>query len=287
MLKITEYAQRLIDDLDEVDYLEKIKIQQRNWIGRSEGAEVKFQIEGTDKTLLIYTTRPDTIFGATYMVVAPEHEIISELKDKITNLTEVEEYKNLAAKKSDFERTELSKEKTGIEVKGIKAINPLTNESIPIWISDYVLITYGTGSIMAVPAHDTRDYEFATKFNLPIKQVITNKENTVSIDNEAYTDTDNGVLINSGFINGLEVKDAISKVIKYLEEKNIGKSKVNYKLRDWVFSRQRYWGEPIPMVYCEKCGWVPLPEKDLPLRLPEVKEFLPGEERRISSCKTY
>ncbi len=278
MLKITEYAQRLIDDLDDVNYLEKIKIQQRNWIGRSEGAEVKFRIEGTSKDLLIYTTRPDTMFGATYMVVAPEHSILEELKDKITNLNEVENYKELAAKKSDFERTELSKEKTGVEVKGIKAINPLTNEPIPIWVSDYVLITYGTGAIMAVPAHDTRDFEFATKFNLPIKQVITNKENTVTVDKEAYTDIDNGILINSGFINGMSVTDAIKATIKYLEDKKIGIPKVNYKLRDWVFSRQRYWGEPIPMVYCEKCGWVPINEEDLPLRLPEVEEFLPGED---------
>ncbi len=277
MLKITEYAERLINDLDDVDYLEKIKTQQRNWIGRSEGAEVKFQIEGTDKSLLIYTTRPDTMFGATYMVVAPEHEIIKELKDKITNLNEIENYKTEASKKSDFERTEVAKEKTGVEIKGIKAINPLTNEAIPIWVSDYVLITYGTGAIMAVPAHDTRDYEFAKKFNLPIKQVITNKDNSVNVDNEAYTDTENGVLINSGFINEMNVKDAIKATIKYLEEKNIGKAKVNYKLRDWVFSRQRYWGEPIPMVHCEKCGWVPLDEKDLPLKLPEVEEFLPGE----------
>jgi len=277
MLKITEYAQRLIDDLDDVDFLEKIKAQQINWIGRSEGAEVKFKIEGTDENLLIYTTRPDTMFGATYMVVAPEHNIIEKLKDKITNLNEVNAYKELAAKKSDFERTELAKEKTGVEIKGIKAINPLTNEAIPIWISDYVLITYGTGAIMAVPAHDTRDYEFAKKFNMPIKQVITNKENTTSIENEAYTDTSSGILINSGFLNGMSVKEAVSAVIKYLHENDIGESKVNYKLRDWVFSRQRYWGEPIPMVHCEKCGWVPLDEKDLPLKLPEVKEFLPGE----------
>ncbi len=277
MLKITDYAQRLIDDLDDVNYLEKIKIQQKNWIGRSEGAEVKFKIDGTDKNLLIYTTRPDTIFGATYMVVAPEHSIIDELKDKITNFDEIEAYKTQASKKSDFERTELSKEKTGVEIKGIKAVNPLTNELIPIWISDYVLITYGTGAIMAVPAHDTRDYEFATKFKLPIVQVITNKENNVNIDKEAYTDTEDGILINSGFINGMTVKEAIKAVIKYLDEKKIGTPKVNYKLRDWVFSRQRYWGEPIPMVHCEKCGWVPLDEKDLPLLLPEVDEFLPGE----------
>ncbi len=277
MLKITKYAERLINDLDEINYLEKIKTQQKNWIGKSQGANVEFKIECTDKTLLIYTTRPDTIFGATYMVVSPEHPILEDLKNKITNLDEVENYKMQAAKKSDFERTELSKEKTGIEIKGIKAINPLTNEAIPIWVSDYVLITYGTGAIMAVPAHDTRDYEFAKKFNLPIKQVITNKENNISVKDEAYTDIDDGILINSGFINRMSVKDAISSVIKYLEENKIGSSKVNYKLRDWVFSRQRYWGEPIPMVYCEKCGWVPLDEKDLPLKLPDVKEFLPGE----------
>jgi len=278
MLKITEYAERLISDLDDIDYLEKIKIQQRNWIGRSEGANVNFKIEGTDKNLLIYTTRPDTMFGATYMVVSPEHPILNELRENITNIDEVEEYKLQASKKSDFERTELSKEKTGVEIQGIKAINPLTNETIPIWVSDYVLITYGTGAIMAVPAHDTRDYEFAKKFNLPIKQVITNKENNVSVETEPYIDTDNGILINSSFINGMDVKTAITSVIKYLEEKLIGEKKVNYKLRDWVFSRQRYWGEPIPMVYCEECGWVPLDEKDLPLRLPEVKEFLPGED---------
>ncbi len=278
MLKITEYAQRLLDDLNDVDFLEKIKIQQRNWIGRSEGAEAEFKIEGTDKSIRVYTTRPDTMFGATYMVVSPEHKILEELKDKITNFDEVQEYQTLAAKKSDFERTEISKEKTGVEIKGIKAINPLTGNAIPIWVSDYVLITYGTGAIMSVPAHDTRDFEFATKFGLPIKQVITNKENTVSVDKEPYTDTTDGILINSGFINGMEVKDAIKAVIKYLEDNHIGKAKVNYKLRDWVFSRQRYWGEPIPMVYCEKCGWVPLDEKDLPLKLPEVEEFLPGED---------
>jgi leucyl-tRNA synthetase len=440
MLKITEYAQRLIDDLDDVDYLEKIKAQQKNWIGRSEGAEVNFRVavqndivldengkvkvvNGEENKLLIYTTRPDTIFGATYMVVAPEHNIIKKYADKITNLDEVESYKQKAALKSDFERSELNKEKSGVEIKGIKAINPLTNEAIPIWISDYVLITYGTGAIMAVPAHDDRDFEFATKFNLPIiqvvepvtigvndatprenvkdefrnnvlaivkhwsenkylcldwntanwhsfviggieekesakeaairevkeetgyvsvklanhlrmktfnksyaphknvnrcaefdivyielqddKQIATNNEDTknhkyvwideseiqqfINLQNnldafeqlqkgdKAFTDVKSGRMINSGILNGLEVEDAKKKIIKYIEENKLGTRKVNYKLRDWVFSRQRYWGEPIPMVYCEDCGWVPVKEEDLPLTLPEVEDYEPGE----------
>ena len=277
MLKITDYAERLLNDLDDVNYLEKIKTQQRNWIGRSEGAEVKFQISNSNEYLEIYTTRPDTMFGATYMVVAPEHPIISKLSDRITNMEEIEKYKEDASRKSDFERTEIEKDKTGVEIKGIRAINPADGKEIPIWISDYVLITYGTGAIMAVPAHDDRDFAFATKFGLPIKQVITDKDNTVSVENEAYSDKSDGYLINSDFLNGLSVKEAIDKMIKFLEDKNIGTKKVNYKLRDWVFSRQRYWGEPIPMVYCEKCGWVPLDEKDLPLVLPEVEEFKPGE----------
>ena len=277
MLKITDYAERLLNDLDDVNYLEKIKTQQRNWIGRSEGAEVKFQISNSNEYLEIYTTRPDTMFGATYMVVAPEHPIISKLADRITNMEEIEKYKEDASRKSDFERTEIEKDKTGVEIKGIRAINPADGKEIPIWISDYVLITYGTGAIMAVPAHDDRDFAFATKFGLPIKQVITDKDNTVSVENEAYSDKSDGYLINSDFLNGLSVKEAIDKMIKFLEDKNIGTKKVNYKLRDWVFSRQRYWGEPIPMVYCEKCGWVPLDEKDLPLVLPEVEEFKPGE----------
>lgn len=304
MLKITEYAQRLIDDLDDVNFLDKIKAQQINWIGRSEGAEVNFKISGTDDNLLIYTTRPDTIFGATYMVVAPEHKLIEKYKDRITNLEEVEEYKRKAALKSDFERAELNKEKTGVEIKGIKAVNPLTNEEIPIWISDYVLITYGTGAIMAVPAHDTRDFEFAKKFNLPIKPVIiekpkdydNNKESLELLEkeidakfsycfgddekqnmSEAFTDVNNGIAVNSGFLDGLESKDAINKAIEYIEEHKLGERKVNYKLRDWVFSRQRYWGEPIPMVYCEKCGWVPIPEEELPLKLPDVEDYEPGE----------
>lgn len=278
MLKITEYAQRLIDDLDDVDYLDKIKAQQRNWIGRSEGAEVEFKISGTDKTLTVYTTRPDTLFGATYMVVAPEHHIIEELKDQITNMDDINDYKYKASLKSDFERAELNKEKTGCEIKGIKAINPLTGKEIPIWISDYVLITYGTGAIMAVPAHDTRDHDFAKKFNLPIIQVIkSNSGEEVDIEKEAFTDVATGVLINSGFLNDLSVTDAKKNVIEYLEENKIGEKKVNYKLRDWVFSRQRYWGEPIPMVHCDKCGWVPIDEKDLPLRLPDIEDYEPGE----------
>ena len=275
MLKITDYAQRLIDDLDDVDFLDKIKIQQKNWIGRSEGAEVKFKIANMDKTLTVYTTRPDTLFGATYMVISPEHPILKELEDKIENLNDVQEYQKQASLKSAFERSELNKEKTGIEIKGITAINPLTNKEIPIWISDYVLITYGTGAIMAVPAHDTRDYEFAKKFNLPIVQVVDGEN--VDLSKEAFTDVSTGKLINSDFLNNLEVSEAKKVVIDYLEKNNIGTKKVNYKLRDWVFSRQRYWGEPIPMVYCEDCGWVPLDEKDLPLRLPEVEEFTPGE----------
>ncbi len=278
MLKITEYAQRLIDDLDDVDFLDKIKTQQRNWIGRSEGAEVKFKIADSDEELTVYTTRPDTLFGATYMVIAPEHHLIQKLSDKISNLDEIEDYKKKAALKSDFERSEINKDKTGVEIKGIKAINPLTNKEIPIWISDYVLSSYGTGAIMAVPAHDTRDFEFATKFNLPIVQVVkSNDDVKVDLTKEAFTDVATGVLINSGFLDGLSVTDAKKKVIEYLEENKIGSKKVNYKLRDWVFSRQRYWGEPIPMVYCECCGWQPIDEKDLPLTLPELDDFKPGE----------
>lgn len=275
MLKITDYAQKLIDDLDDIDFLEKIKVQQKNWIGRSEGAVVNFKIANMDKNLTVYTTRPDTLFGATYMVISPEHPILKELEDKIKNLDEVKEYQKQASLKSAFERSELNKEKTGVEIKGITAINPLTNKEIPIWISDYVLITYGTGAIMAVPAHDTRDYEFAKKFNLPIVQVVDGEN--VDLSKEAFTDVATGKLINSDFLNGLEVAEAKKTVIKYLEDNHIGTKKVNYKLRDWVFSRQRYWGEPIPMVYCEDCGWVPVDEKDLPLKLPEVEEFTPGE----------
>ena len=275
MLKITEYAQRLIDDLDDLDFLDKIKTQQKNWIGRSEGAEVIFKVANSEETLKVYTTRPDTLFGATYMVVAPEHDIIKKLEERITNIDEVKEYQHKASLKSDFERSEINKDKTGVELKGIKAINPLTNKEIPIWISDYVLSSYGTGAIMAVPAHDQRDFEFAKKFGMPIIQVVDGEN--VDLEKEAFTDVETGKLINSDFLNGLEVKDAKSKIIEYLEQNKIGERKVNYKLRDWVFSRQRYWGEPIPMVYCEHCGWQPIDEKDLPLVLPEVEDFEPGE----------
>ncbi|MCX7885585.1 MAG: leucine--tRNA ligase, partial [Caloramator sp.] len=273
MLKITEYAEKLLKDLDLVDYIEKVKTSQKNWIGRSEGAEVDFKIEDTDDIIKIFTTRPDTLFGATYMVLSPEHPLIDKYKDKITNYDKVEEYREIASKKSDFERTELSKEKTGVPLKGIKAINPVNGNTIPVWISDYVLMTYGTGAIMAVPAHDERDFEFAKKFNLPIIEVVKGG----NVEEAAFTDTETGILVNSGFLNGLEVKDAKEKIINWLEEKKIGKRKVNYKLRDWVFSRQRYWGEPIPLVYCEKCGWTPIPEEELPLTLPEVENYVPTE----------
>ncbi len=274
MLKITEYAQRLIDDLDDLEYIEKVKIQQKNWIGRSEGAELDFKVDGLDAKIRVYTTRADTLFGATYMVLSPEHPILETYKDKIKNIDEVAAYQKEAARKSEFERTELSKEKTGVKLDGIMAINPVNDEKIPVFISDYVLTSYGTGAIMAVPAHDDRDWEFAKKFDLPIIEVVAGGED---VQKEAYTDTYSGKMVNSGFLNGLEVKDAIAKMIAFLEEKGIGARKVNYKLRDWVFSRQRYWGEPIPLVYCEKCGWVPLPESELPLRLPETDSFEPGE----------
>ena len=274
MLKITEYAERLISDLDEVDYIEKVKIQQKNWIGKSEGAEVDFKVSGTDYVLTVYTTRADTLFGATYMVVSPEHALLSDFAEKIENIDEVRAYQREASKKSEFERTELSKEKTGVCLKGISAVNPVNNKEIPIFISDYVLTSYGTGAIMAVPAHDDRDWEFAKKFGLPIVEVVAGGEN---VQEAAFTDIYSGKMINSDFLNGLEVKEAIKKMIAFLEEKGIGKKKINYKLRDWVFSRQRYWGEPIPLIHCDKCGWVPVPEEELPLTLPETDNFEPGE----------
>ena len=275
MLKITEYAQRLIDDLDDLDYIERVKIQQKNWIGRSEGAEVIFPIEGYPEGLKVYTTRCDTLFGATYMVVSPEHPIIDAMKDSIENMDEVREYQKAAARKSDLERAELNKEKTGVMLRGLKATNPVTGKLIPVWISDYVLMGYGTGAIMAVPAHDERDWEFAKKFNMPIIEVVAGGRD---VQEECYSDVESGIMVNSGFLNGLTVKEAIPTMIKWLEEKGIGEKKVNYKLRDWVFTRQRYWGEPIPLVHCDKCGWVPLPYSELPLKLPEIADFEPTDD---------
>ncbi|MBE7010894.1 MAG: leucine--tRNA ligase [Ruminococcaceae bacterium] len=274
MLRITEYAQRLIDDLDELDYIEKVKIQQKNWIGRSEGAEVEFSLAGTGDKLTVYTTRPDTLFGATYMVLSPEHPYLDTHKDKIKNYNEVLAYRESAAKKSEFERTELAKEKTGVRLDGLMAVNPVNDTKIPIFISDYVLMSYGTGAIMAVPAHDDRDWDFAKKFDLPIIEVVAGGED---VQKAAYTDTDSGKMVNSGFLDGMEVKEAINAIRDFLEEKGIGRKKVNYKLRDWVFSRQRYWGEPIPLVHCDKCGWVALPESELPLTLPEVDNYEPTD----------
>lgn len=274
MLKITEYADRLIDDLDKVDFIDRVKTSQKNWIGRSTGAEVIFKIDGYDEGLKVYTTRPDTIFGATYMVVAPEHPIIKTLADRITNMDSVREYQQKAARKSDFERSELAKEKTGVPLEGVCAINPATGMPIPIWISDYVLMGYGTGAIMAVPAHDTRDYEFAKTMGLPIVEVVAGGD----IEKEAFTDCATGTLVNSGFLNGMQVEDAKRTIIEWLEKEGIGRKKTNFKLRDWLFSRQRYWGEPIPLVYCEHCGWVPVPEDELPLTLPNVDDFRPAED---------
>ena len=270
MLKITEYAQRLIDDLDTVDYPDRVKAQQKNWIGRSTGAEVDFATSAGDK-LTIYTTRPDTLYGATYMVISPEHPYIEKWAEKLANLEAVREYQAQAARKSDFERTEMQKDKTGVRLEGVTAVNPVNGKEIPIFISDYVLVSYGTGAIMAVPAHDSRDWDFAKKFQLPIIEVVKGGD----VQQAAFTDCETGVMVNSGILDGLSVEEAKKRITEYLEEKGIGHAKVNYKLRDWVFSRQRYWGEPIPMVYCEKCGWVPVPESQLPLRLPQVDSYEP------------
>lgn len=275
MLKITEYADRLIKDLDTVDYIEKVKVSQKNWIGRSEGAEVDFSIAGTQDSLRVYTTRPDTLFGATYMVVSPEHPILDKYREKIENWDELMAYRETAAKKSDFERTELAKEKTGVEIHGLRAVNPVNNKEIPVWISDYVLMTYGTGAIMAVPAHDERDWEFAKKFGLPIIEVVAGSP--VSVQEAVFTDVATGILVNSEFLDGLSVADAKKRIIDFLEEKGIGSRKTNFKLRDWVFSRQRYWGEPIPIIQCDKCGYVPLEESQLPLELPEVESYMPTD----------
>ena len=277
MLKITDYAEKLIEGLDHVDYIERVKVSQKNWIGKSQGAEVDFSIKGKEDKLRVYTTRCDTLFGVTYMVVSPEHPIIDKYKDELKNWDAIAAYRDEASKKSDFERAELAKEKTGVQIEGLTAINPVNGKEIPIWISDYVLMSYGTGAIMAVPAHDERDWEFAKKFNLPLIQVVAKNGEKVDINAAAFTDVATGVLINSDFLNGLEVKDAKAKMIAFLEEKKIGTAKTNYKLRDWVFSRQRYWGEPIPIVHCDKCGYVPIDESELPLMLPEVESYMPTD----------
>ncbi|MCR5426757.1 MAG: leucine--tRNA ligase [Lachnospiraceae bacterium] len=275
MLKITEYADKLIEGLDSVDYVERIATQQKNWIGKSRGAEVDFTLAGKEDKLTVYTTRPDTLFGATYMVMSPEHPYIDKYKDAISNWDEVVAYREEAAKKSDFERSELAKDKTGVELKGLRAVNPVNDTEIPIWISDYVLMSYGTGAIMAVPAHDDRDWEFAKKFGLPIIEVVGGSP--VPVTEAAFTDVATGTLVNSGFLNGLSVAEAKEKITEFLESRQIGHAKVNYKLRDWVFSRQRYWGEPIPIIHCDCCGYVPLKEEDLPLELPEVDSYMPTD----------
>ncbi|MDD7413214.1 MAG: leucine--tRNA ligase [bacterium] len=273
MLKITAYAQKLIDGLEDVDFIDRVKTQQINWIGRSEGAEVDFTLSSGDK-LTVYTTRPDTLFGATYMVISPEHPIIEQRKEQIANYDAVIAYREAAARKSDFERTEMNKDKTGVRLEGITATNPVTGTQIPVWVSDYVLMSYGTGAIMAVPAHDERDYAFAKKFDIPMIEVVAGGD----ISKEAYTDIQDGVMVNSGFLNGLKVAEAKKTIIEWLTEKGLGKKKVNFKLRDWVFSRQRYWGEPIPLVKCEKCGWVPVPYDQLPVTLPNVEHYEPTDD---------
>ena len=275
MLKITEYADKLVDDLDTVDYIERVKTQQKNWIGRSHGAEVDFRLAGKEEVLRVYTTRPDTLFGATYMVVSPEHPYIDQFKDEITNYDAIMEYRAMAARKSDFERTELAKDKTGVQIEGLRAVNPVNGKEIPIWVSDYVLMSYGTGAIMAVPAHDGRDWDFAKKFGLPIIEVVAGGKD---VQEEVYTDVEDGILVNSDFLNGLSVADAKKKITEWLEEKGIGTARTNFKLRDWVFSRQRYWGEPIPIVKCDKCGYVAVPESELPLELPDVDNYMTTDD---------
>ena len=274
MLKITDYAEKLLEGLKDVDYIERVKVSQKNWIGKSQGAEVDFAVAGKEDKLTVYTTRPDTLFGATYMVVSPEHPMLEKYKDEIKNMDAIRAYQEQAARKSDFERSELAKDKTGVEIDGIRAVNPVNGKEIPIWVSDYVLMSYGTGAIMAVPAHDTRDWEFAKKFNLPIIEVVAGGEN---VQEEAFTDVATGKIVNSGFLDGLEVAEAKKKIVEWLEEKKLGTGKTNFKLRDWVFSRQRYWGEPIPIVHCDKCGYVSLPESELPLELPDVESYMPTD----------
>lgn len=285
MLKITEYADKLLEGLDEVDFPERVKIEQKNWIGKSYGAQIDFKVNETGEDLVVYTTRPDTIFGVTYMAIAPEHSIIDELKDRISNFDEIVKYREEAKRKTEFERIELSKEKTGVKVEGINILNPVTNEVIPLYVTDYVMMGYGTGAIMAVPAHDTRDYEFAKKFGIDIKQVVKSDSSEVNLDKEAFTDIQTGIMVNSGFLNSLTVEDAKEKIIAYIIENKIGMQKTNYHMKDWAFARQRYWGEPIPIVKCDKCGLVPMDEKDLPLELPDLEEFIPGEDGKSPLAK--
>ncbi len=279
MLKITDYADKLLDGLNEVNFPPRVRLEQENWIGRSYGAEIDFKVDGKDEKLTVYTTRPDTIYGVTYMALAPEHPILDKYKDEIKNFDEILEYRKAAAKKTEFERVELAKDKTGVKVEGLEIVNPVTGKVVPLWVTDYVMMGYGTGAIMAVPAHDTRDYEFAKKFGMDIIQVVANKSGEeVDLSKEAYTDIEEGVLINSDVINGLSVTEAKEKITKYLEDNNIGKAKKNYHMKDWAFARQRYWGEPVPIIKCPHCGLVPLKEEDLPLELPDVKDFIPGED---------
>ena len=285
MLKITEYADKLLEGLDEVDFPERVKIEQKNWIGKSYGAQIDFKVNETGDDLVVYTTRPDTIFGVTYMAIAPEHPIIDELKDRISNFDEIVKYREEAKRKTEFERIELSKEKTGVKVEGINILNPVTNEVIPLYVTDYVMMGYGTGAIMAVPAHDTRDYEFAKKFGIDIKQVVKSDSSEVNLDKEAFTDIQTGIMVNSGFLNSLTVEEAKEKIIAYIKENKIGMQKTNYHMKDWAFARQRYWGEPIPIVKCDKCGLVPMDEKDLPLELPDLEEFIPGEDGKSPLAK--
>ncbi len=279
MLKITDYADKLLDGLGEVNFPPRVRLEQENWIGRSYGAEINFKVNNKEDVLTVYTTRPDTIYGVTYMAIAPEHPILDKYKDEISNYDEILNYRKEAAKKTEFERVELAKDKTGVKVEGLEIVNPVTGDTVPLWVTDYVMMGYGTGAIMAVPAHDTRDFEFAKKFNIDMIQVVANKQgDKVDLDKEAYTDIEDGILVNSDILNGLSVADAKNKIIDYLEDNKLGKAKKNYHMKDWAFARQRYWGEPVPIIKCPCCGLVPLKEEDLPLELPDVKDFVPGED---------